>query len=163
MSADENWICTGDDCSCPRHKPTAAVGPEPMPECRKPPHGWVCTRKRYHEGPCAAWPADAPEVTGEGWRLILTLFHEATTGCTMDELRSLLAAQGLALVPIADLPTPQERAVLRAMARLNDTELVTLARAGSNEQDIACAELARRAARGGATDADASRLETGDW
>jgi hypothetical protein len=29
----------------------------PAALCAKPPTGWVCTRERGHDGPCAAWPA----------------------------------------------------------------------------------------------------------
>lgn len=63
------------------------------------------------------------------------------------ELQAHLSAQGLALVPASDVPTPEERAVLEAVATIPAQELRSSGNWYGWAKPIGEAERARRAAK----------------
>lgn len=117
----------------------------------------ACRRWCPHEAtqpPAAAGPEPMPE------RFIMPVCGH---GATLAELRALLATQGRAIVPTAEVVTAEERRVLDAMAgvALESVKRAITSAKRSDKRRVWRAELARRAAK--ADDAEKSRRETGDW
>lgn len=59
--------------------------------CNRPPQGWVCSRGRDHEGPCAARQCDEPARGGMSWpSLIFYLAVLATLAtCYLGKIEAL--------------------------------------------------------------------------
>lgn len=92
-----------------------------------------------------------------GWEVIESpgvgvAFRRAGSGyrhITLEVMRDLAATVGLALVPAADVPTPEERAVLEACKALDlsEAKLDEDGLTAGEVETIVDAELARRAAK----------------
>jgi hypothetical protein len=106
--------------------PSATVAARNVSDERDWPDGW-------------RWYRNPPSHGGEPY-----LAHPHDCELTLDHIRRLVAFHGLALVPIADVPTPEERAVLMRVREMcdawQDGERV-------DSELVLVAELARRAAK----------------
>lgn len=94
------------------------------------------------------WYRNPPNYGGEPY-----LAHPHDCELTPNHIRRLVAFHGLALVPAADVPTPEERAVLEACRELHIVAPLGMSTAYVPPQSMAGlgrllhAELARRAAK----------------
>lgn len=66
-----------------------------------------------------------------------------TANIRLSSLANLLASQGLTIVPTADVPTAEERRILRALAAMSEAAVIRFLPSMVREP-----ELARRAAKG---------------
>jgi hypothetical protein len=98
-SADECWHCGGVHSTSECFKPA----PSPQPEM---PEGWEC-------------------VTGEDGALFF-INEGLKRVLTMSRIKSLLATQGLAIVPAAEVMTPAKQAVLDAAEEASRRLLVMI-------------------------------------